>query len=155
MTSIVTIEMARSYLAGKALTFAEAVALWRGLKKADDLSMARRVIERLRRSEGLIDDLPPDIGIRQKLAQQEALLTSKDCELSATLRHDQALRILSREFGKLDDPTLTQSQETLGIGGGILKRRFDDLGQVEDLRRAARLSRSKKPRIGRSTSYTR
>jgi len=139
MTSIVTTELARSYLAGKALTFAEADALWRWLKKADDLSMARRVIERLRRAEGLIDDLPPDVGIRQKLAQQEALLTSKDCELSATLRHDQALRILSREFGKLDDPTLNQSQETLGIAGGILKRRFDDLGQVEDLRRAARL----------------
>jgi predicted acylesterase/phospholipase RssA len=139
MTTTAPAGMAHRYLAGMSLTFAQADGLWRALKKADDLSLSRRVLERLRRGEGLLDDLPPDLDLRHELAQQEALLTSKDAELSATFRHDQALRILTREFGRLDDPALEQSRETLGIAGGILKRRFDDLGQVEDLRRAARL----------------
>jgi predicted acylesterase/phospholipase RssA len=138
MTPEAATETAHRYLAGMELTFNEANAVWKALKKADDLSLARRVLQRLRQGLGLIDNVPPDIAMRQKLAQQEALLTSKDCELSSALRHDEALRILTREFGDLDDVRVAQTRETLGIAGGIRKRRFDDLGQPEDLRRAAR-----------------
>jgi predicted acylesterase/phospholipase RssA len=131
-------ERGRAFLAGKALTFDEANALWKALKKADELSLARRVLERVRNGKGLVDTLPADRRTRQKLCQQEALLTSKDAELSAALRHDRALDILADGFGDLDDAALDADGETLGIAGGILKRRWSDLGQTEDLRRAAR-----------------
>src|SRR5262249_24026356 len=129
---------ARGFLAGTALTFDDADRLWKALKKADEISPARRVLERLRDGKGLIDERPTDRKTRQKLCQQEALLTSKDAELSTTVRHDRALDILTEEFGDLDDPTLDGDAETLGIAGGIRKRRWVDLGQVEDARRAAR-----------------
>jgi predicted acylesterase/phospholipase RssA len=138
MTPEEATEKAHQYLAGRALTFADANAVWKALKKADDFPLARRVLERLRRGAGLIDNVPADIALRQKLTQQEALLTSRDCDLGAAVRHDDALRILTREFGNLDDVKVEQTQETLGIAGGIRKRRFEDLGQPEDLRRAAR-----------------
>ena len=55
----------------------------------------------------------------------------------ADSRHDQALEILRRRFA-LDSPELDGDAETLGIAGGIHKRRWEDLGQLEDLRQAAR-----------------
>jgi len=130
-------ERGRAFLGGKALTFEEANALWKALKKADQLSLARRVLERLRLGNGLVDRLPAGRQTRRTLCQQEALLTSKDAELSATLRHDRALDILSDGFGALDDAALDGDVETLGIAGGILKRRWSDLGQTQDLRKAA------------------
>jgi predicted acylesterase/phospholipase RssA len=132
------ISKARAFLAGKALTFEEANKLWKELKNADEISLARRVLERLRDGKGLVDDLPGERKIREKLCQQEALLTSKDAELSTTVRHDRALRILRKEFGNLDDRALDGDAETLGIAGGILKRRWGDLGQIEDARQAAK-----------------
>lgn len=132
------IATARAYLAGQAKTFADANRLWKDLKRADEISLARRVLERLRKGEGLIGELPGDAKTRLALCQQEALLTSKDCELGAMIRHDQALRLLRQCVGSLDDPSLDGDAETLGIAGGIYKRRWSDLGQIEDLRRAAR-----------------
>src|SRR5262245_2143993 len=129
---------ARGFLAGAALTFDDANRLWKNLKNADEISLARRVLERLRDGKGLIDRLPLDRKTRQKLCQQEALRTSKDSELGTSVRHDRALDILTEEFGDLDDPSLDGDAETLGIAGGILKRRWGDLGQIEDMRRAAR-----------------
>src|SRR5262249_22379719 len=129
---------ARGFLAGTALAFDDADRLWKALKKADEISLARGVLERLRDGKGLIDKLPTQRKARQKLCQQEALLTSKDAELSTSARHDRALDILAEEFGDLDDASLDGDAETLGIAGGILKRRWGDLGQIEDARRAAR-----------------
>jgi predicted acylesterase/phospholipase RssA len=127
---------ARAYLAGGSLTFDEANALWKELQRSDELSLARRVLERLRDSKGLVDKPPADRKIKNKLCQQEALLTSKDPELSAALRHDLALQILDKEFD-LDNPERDGDSETLGIAGGIAKRRWNDLGQLADLRKAA------------------
>jgi predicted acylesterase/phospholipase RssA len=136
-------ERARSFLAGEALTFAAADALWRALKKTDDLSTARAVLARLRSAvpspdggdillnrEGLTRD------VRLDLCRQHAMLTSKDPELNVASRHDAALGILDEEFD-LVNPALDADQETLGIAGGICKRRWYDLGQLDDLRRAA------------------
>ena len=128
---------ARAFLGGEVLTFEEANALWEPLKKADELSLARRVLERLRDGKGLSDGLPTDLDKKNLLCQQEALLTSKDLELSAATRHDQALRVLAEEF-RLEAAELDRDSETLGIAGGILKRRWNDLGQLEDLQKAAR-----------------
>jgi hypothetical protein len=61
------------------------------------------------------------------------------------LRHDKALEILSDMFD-LDDPSLNGDAETLGIAGGICKRRWLDLGQFEDLQRAAEYYRRAMPK---------
>ena len=125
---------AHRFLEGEPLTFAEADQLWRKLKS--DTSLARSVLARLRTSNSLLDDLPNDKSLLDKLCQQHAMLTSKDLELSAGLRHDQALHILGKRF-ELASRELDNDPETLGIAGGIHKRRFDDLGQLEDLRHSA------------------
>jgi predicted acylesterase/phospholipase RssA len=138
------IERARSYLSGEQLTFDEANALWKGLKGKDEISLARRVLAQLRSS----DELPPDQATRRRLCQQEALLTSKDPEFGADVRHDRALRLLAREFD-LDSTLLDHDPETLGIAGGIRKRRWADLGQLDDLLAAARLyARAAGPELG-------
>ena len=131
-------DRARAFLAGKALPFEEANVLWKDLQKADELSLARRVLERVRDGKGLMDSVPADRRTRTKLCQQEALLTSKDPELNTTVRHDRGVQILEEELGDLQDPALDGDAETLGIAGGILKRRWSHLGQLEDLRKAAR-----------------
>lgn len=124
---------ARRFLAGERLSFADANALWSELKS--EPSLARPVLGRIRKREGLADGLPDDQKLLDKLCQQHALLTSKDLELSAAVRHDRALAILAERF-QLASPEL-EDAETLGIAGGIHKRRYDDLGQLEDLRRSA------------------
>ena len=131
---------AAAFLAGEQITLAEADALWRNLRQNSDWAVARAVISRLR--DGLASD--SDILIdatssraqRQEWCRQAALLTSKDPELPASTRHDQALAILVQEFD-LDSPDLDRDAATLGIAGGICKRRWYDLGQLRDLARAA------------------
>jgi len=131
------ISQARAFLGGEQLAFAVADALWRQLNEQDEISMARSVLARMRHSgAALLDPVPPE-G-RDELCRQEALLTSKDPELSSSVRHDRALKILRDGFN-LDSPTLDGDGETLGIAGGIYKRRWSDLGQLEDLKRAAKL----------------
>jgi hypothetical protein len=114
---------ARAYLRGKQLPFEDVNALWKGLKSRDDLGLARSVLARMRQGLGLLDGLPAEDDLRRKWCQQEALLTSKDSELLAASRHDTALRILRFGLGNLDDPKFDTDRETLGIAGGILKRR--------------------------------
>lgn len=129
-------DRARAFLGGTQLTLQEANELWKALKGADELSLARRVIERLRGGRGLLSGETIDRRTKQKLCQQEALLTSKDSELNAARRHDLALKILAQEF-TLDGADATTDAETLGIAGGILKRRWAHLGQRADLLQSA------------------
>jgi predicted acylesterase/phospholipase RssA len=131
-----SVDEARRYLAGAAVRFDVANKLWRQLKADNEISLARSVLARLRGGQGLLDDLPSDRKVKAKLCQQHAELTSKDPELSAGMRHDVALGIL-RDLFDLEDASLDGDGETLGIAGGICKRRWMDLGQYEDLRRAA------------------
>ena len=130
------VAQARSFLAGESLTFREADRLWKELRKLDELSLSRAVLSRLRQGKYLSDALPGDKAALDELCRQEALLTSKDPELSATTRHRLALDILGKVF-VLQDAALDGDTETLGIAGGIHKRQWEDLGQYDDLRRAA------------------
>lgn len=131
------ISQARAFLGGEALAFAVADALWQQLNERDEISLARSVLAKIRHSDGaLLDQVP--VERRDELCRQEALLTSKDPEVASSIRHDRAMKILSDGF-KLDSSTLDGDGETLGIAGGIYKRRWGDLGQLEDLKRAARL----------------
>jgi hypothetical protein len=129
---------ASKFLAGESLSFKDANELWQALKEQDELSLARAVLARIRDrdSKSLVDRLPANKRTLDELCRQEALLTSKDQELSSTMRHRRALEILQEQFD-LEDSSLDGDAETLGIAGGILKRRWEDLGQYEDLRRAA------------------
>src|SRR5580658_10012091 len=131
-------ERAKRFLAGQQLTFESATELWKGLEKCDELSLARTVLRRIREvKRALLHGLSQDARVLDKLCRQEALLTSKDRELSATVRHRRALEILEERFGSLDDKKYDGDAETLGIAGGIYKRQWEDLGQYKDLLKAA------------------
>jgi predicted acylesterase/phospholipase RssA len=141
---------ANAYLRGKQLPFAEVHALWKALKSRDDLGLARSVLARMRQGDRLVDGLPADDDLRRKLCQQEALLTSRDNELPAASRHDTALRILRTGLGNIDDPKFDTDRETLGIAGGILKRRANELGNPDDLRKATHFyERAAGPDLGK------
>ena len=126
---------ARKFLAGERLKFAQVDTLWKDLKKQDQFSLARRVLERVRQKPECLSDGVPDDGL-DRLCREEALLTSKDPELNAATRHDDALKLLARGF-RLKSAALDGDGETLGIAGGICKRRWNDLGQLNDLIQAA------------------
>ena len=130
------VDDARRFLAGESLDFRQADALWKELLKLDNLPLARATLSRLRQGKYLIDALPDDKAVLDELCRQEALLTSKDPDLGAATRHRLALDILRERF-VLQDPVLDGDAETLGIAGGIYKRQWEDLGQYDDLRRAA------------------
>src|SRR5271154_4089100 len=95
-------ERARSFLAGEALSFVEADALWRSLREHNEPSLARSVLSRLRERDHdstiLLDSLPAARAVRRELCQQEAMLTSKDEELSAAVRHARAVDTLVKDF---------------------------------------------------------
>lgn len=128
-------KQAESFLAGEHLRFDEADELYKELKKDGEISLARAVLHRMRRDDGLLDGLPRKRQIREKLCQQEALLTSKDPEINSAIRHNLAIDKLGEEFD-LENEALDGDSETMGIAGGILKRRWQELGQLKDLRKA-------------------
>ena len=125
---------ALEYLGGAAQVFEALNKLRKQLKSVNEITLARRVIAKMRKEEDLLDELPP--SQKPDLCRQHAELTSKDPELSVNSRHDIALRILGEVFD-LGNAALNGDAETLGIAGGICKRRWIDLGQYEDLQRAA------------------
>jgi hypothetical protein len=129
---------ATSFLAGESITFLEADRLWKDLKKENDIGAARAVLARLRKDQGLLDGLPADQTVPSELCRQHALLTSKDPELSAATRHDQAIKILRERFN-IDPATAAADAETCGIAAGIYKRRWYELGQLRDLHLAGQL----------------
>ena len=129
------LKCARAFLSGEELGFDEADQLWQNLQSANQISTARAVLARIREPGALVGPKALTPALRRKLIQQEAMLTSKDPELSSAVRHDEAITVLMGEFD-LNDPSFTD-QETLGIAAGIYKRRWFELGQLTDLRCAA------------------
>jgi|RhiMethySRZTD1v2_1073278.scaffolds.fasta_scaffold01327_8 predicted acylesterase/phospholipase RssA len=133
-----TVSHARKFLQGEQLKFAKANELWKRLKEEDQFSLARQVLRQLREKPLCLGDgVPNDTATREILCRQEALVTSKDPELDAATRHDKALNLLANGFAFIEDKKLAGDGETLGIAGGICKRRWNDLGQLKDLLQAA------------------
>jgi predicted acylesterase/phospholipase RssA len=137
-----SVKTARKFLVGENLPFDELKKLWKRLKSEDQLSLARRVIQRMRtKPERVIGGVPNDE--KDALWREEALLTSKDPELPAVTRHDDALKLLVERFDYIGNSASTvggksyERGDTLGIAGGICKRRWYDLGRLEDLLLAA------------------
>ena len=145
-----TVSHARKFLRGEQLKFAEANELWKRLKKEDQFSLARQVLRQLREKPLCLDDgVPNDTATKEILCRQEALVTSKDPELDAATRHDEALNLLANGFGFIENTKLAGDGETLGIAGGICKRRWNDLGQLKDLVQAAEFyERAAKDELG-------
>jgi predicted acylesterase/phospholipase RssA len=127
--------LAREFLAGRQLKFEQADALWRQLRYEDEFSLARIVLQQMREQPVcLIDGVPDDAS--DHLCRAEALLTSMDPELAATVRHDAALKLLLERFD-FHSKALDGDGETLGVAAGICKRRWNDFGQLKDLIQAA------------------
>lgn len=128
--------VAREYLRGKAFRFSELYRLWNDLKEELEFGYARQVLTLLRKGTLLVGDEGPTRKQRLKMTQQLALCTSKDPDLSAAERHDAALKTLKVLGLGEEDPD--GGPETLGIAGGICKRKWEAFGQVEDLKQSLR-----------------
>lgn len=126
---------ARDFLAGKDFAKGEAERLAESLAKANQIGLARQVLERMR-VDGTLRDGPLKDKDLRRIAPRQAIWTSKDPDLPTSWRHDRAIQILESAY-ELNQDTFDNA-EILGIAGGICKRRWQDLGRLEDLQRAAR-----------------
>lgn len=126
-----------AFLAGQQITLEQLEHLRKACEQAHDIGLARQILTHARLAPNAIRGFElATRGRRDKLAVREAQFTSKDADLSSAYRHDEAMRLLADRFGRLEDPDQTDA-EVLGVAGGICKRRWQDLGQHADLRRAA------------------
>ncbi|MDM0110669.1 patatin-like phospholipase family protein [Variovorax sp. J22R133] len=133
-----TVTAAETFLAGTSRTFDDANQLWRDCRAHDQLTLARGVLSAMLHKKGALHGpLQRDKAVLDELHTDEAQLISKDVEWAASLRHDLALDGLEERFGSLTNPALDGERELLGVAGGICKRRWQDLGQLADLKRAA------------------
>lgn len=99
-------------------------ALIAPLKARQDFGSVRRILERVRERDGDAD---------RWVVQQLALATYKDDEQVPGLRFAAALALLDA-IG-LRDPALAD-RETLGLGGAVYKRMWEQGGQLEHLHTA-------------------
>lgn len=120
------IQQAKRYLGGVGLTPEEVEKLVKALKKADRFGWARKVLAKVRKTQGVSNKL------RIWFVQQHALCTYKDPDFPVLKALEQALAILE---GDLDLAT-TLDQETLGIAGAIYKRRWQATGRKDQLERS-------------------
>ena len=123
-----TVRRAQSFLRGDPGTLSELIALAEQLKREREFGLARRIFSRARRDP----ELRINRSLTRTLAQQHALCMSRDPDLPASQRFDRALEILDEE----DPLDATLDQETLGIAGGICKRKWEFDGQKSHLDRA-------------------
>jgi len=125
--------LAEDFISGQALSADQVDEVWRACKTDEAFSHARRVLRRRYQPD---PDTPiskppehPKAPTEDALREQLALMTSKDPDLPASVRHDWALQILKADCG-------TSSAETLGIAGGIFKRRWDWDGRSASLEKS-------------------
>jgi predicted acylesterase/phospholipase RssA len=100
-------------------------ALAKSLKNEKSFGYARKILGRARKDP----ELKNDPSLSRRLAQQQALCTAKDPDLSSDQKFALALEILQEG----DDLAVTTDQETLGIAGGIYKRKWQEEGQRQHL----------------------
>lgn len=127
-------KLAEDFIAGWELDERDVDGLWNACKSDEAFSHARRVLHRrLTNTSNVVParEEYPKRPTPQKLREQSALMTSKDPDLSASMRHDWALRILEPDLQ-------TSSAETLGIAGGIWKRRWEFDGKTASLEKSLR-----------------
>ena len=140
-------KLAEDFISGEERTADQVDAIWRSCKKDEAFSHARRLLRRRTDPKTRTISRPPanheTAPSPQELIEQFALMTSKDPDLAASIRHDWALRILR--------PNLqTSSAETLGIARRDLQA---PMGLGRSQRQpgaiAGALSRAGQPRVAR------
>lgn len=99
------------------------------LKDQRQFGLARRLLARAR----VDPSIAGDPKLRLQVFQQSALCTYKDPDLQADARLDRALDILRQSS---EDINSTTDQETLGLTGGIYKRKWELDNQKQQLERA-------------------
>jgi predicted acylesterase/phospholipase RssA len=120
---------AHDILRGQSLEPREMLKLAKKLKEEKEFGLARRLLARAH-AEPSINDDPK---LRLEVCQQLALCTYKDPDLQADARLDRALEILQQSC---EDINTTTNQETLGLTGGIYKRKWELDNQKQQLERA-------------------
>jgi predicted acylesterase/phospholipase RssA len=121
------IDTARDVLSGVPSTPEELLSLAKQLKGLREFGLARRILARARNAPGIFKH-PKFLEI----FQQSALCTYKDPTLPADSRLDRALEILEMA----EDLATTTTPETLGIAGGIYKRKWEVDNQKSNLERS-------------------
>lgn len=130
------VKQARDFLSGASRTVDQLQQICKASLKVNDTSTAREVLAFARQRPDAVEDLAEAAEDKQDWFWiREAVLTSKDPEIETSRRHDHALKLLTSRFGALSSPKLTDG-EVLGTAGGICKRKWQDLGQTTDLKRA-------------------
>jgi hypothetical protein len=114
--------LAERFIVGDAFTADQVDAIWKACKTDEAFSQAPRVLKRRvdpgPETQITAPAVKPKAPSPETLREQLALMTSKDPDLAASVRHDWALQILQAD-------TATSTAETLGIAGGIYKRRWE------------------------------
>lgn len=123
-------KLAESFIAGASMRCDVVDKLWKACKSDEAYSQARRILLRRRDGAPNIDSVASYAGLSpQLLREQAALMTSKDPDLAASMRHIWALQILEADLA-------TSTAETLGIAGGIWKRCWESDGLVSSLEKS-------------------
>lgn len=127
--------LAEQFISGIEMNEDDVDSVWKACMADDAFSHARRVLKRRVHGDGVRKvEVYPKRPSRVTLVEKWALNTSKDPDIAASVRHDWALKILQAIDLNLD----TSSAETLGIAGGIWKRRWEWSGTVENLEQSLR-----------------
>jgi predicted acylesterase/phospholipase RssA len=100
------------------------------LKKVKQFEYARKILNRAQNEARTADHVPQSTFV--KIIQQRALCTYKDTYLPAGDRLDNALLVLK----ELKSIQTKPSQETLGLFGGIYKRKWEMDGTKQNLERS-------------------
>lgn len=136
--------LAERLIQGEAMTVTEVDTLWQACRTDEAFSHARRLLRRRRESAPQIGPARPGDTApvaAQTLREQHAMMTSKDPDLAASLRHGWALDLLQADLTH-------SSAETLGIAGGIWKRRWEFDGRVQSLEASLQHYRAAVDRLG-------
>lgn len=109
-----------------------------GFKIAKELAKQRSFDAAQRLAQHLLDTHNVDAGDALELRQKLALWTSKNPDAPDDTKHDQALKTLDRISELNGGASLqeTTDPETLGIAGGICKRKWLVTGRQADLERS-------------------
>ncbi|MCC7191343.1 MAG: patatin-like phospholipase family protein [Phycisphaeraceae bacterium] len=114
----------------------------RALAQQQQFDRARALLDGAARLQGLPETM------RVKMAAAAALYTAKDKHRPINERYDEALDLIP-------DIATTRDQETLGVAGGIYKRKWFLTGRKQDLEAAAALYlRGAREGIARDLGYT-
>lgn len=119
---------AKNVLRSKPLPPRQMLDLAKSLKDEKEFGYARKILARSRTDPRIHEDA----DTRFQIVQEHALCTYKDPDLPTDLKLQQAFHILQ----EIDDPKTSTNQETLGLAGGIFKRKWEFTSRREDLERA-------------------